>query len=101
MAMTRTRCWQQIVWMTIGVAVAVLGLLLALWLVADIGLEGPGPMVKDAYNRLVGWALLGCLVAVGATLGAVIGVWLPTVLRGAAAGFGTWQCCVSRPRCSR
>ena len=61
--------------MSIGVAVAVLGLLLALWLVVDIGLVGPGPMVKDAYNRLVGWGLLGCLVAVGAMLVAVIGVW--------------------------
>jgi hypothetical protein len=54
--------------------VAVIGLLLALWFVFDISLEGPGHPYKSSCDSMVGVTLLDCLVRVVATVVALVGV---------------------------
>jgi hypothetical protein len=69
------------------VPVVVLGLLLAWWFLIDIG-TGQGTPHEFAYPYLVGAALLACLVAIVATIVAMVGLRPTTMLRVAAAGFG-------------
>ena len=74
-----------------AVPVVVLGLLLAGWFVLD-GLLG-NPALPKQYQLVQGTMLLlaslACLVAVVATLVALVGVWSTPLLWVAAVGFGS------------
>jgi hypothetical protein len=61
----------------------VMGLLLALWLVFDAVLEGPGP----EYSTTVLRAALGCLAASAAIILALVGVSPGLMLSAAALAF--------------
>jgi hypothetical protein len=70
-------------WLTTGIAVVVMGLLLALWLVFDAVLEGPGP----EYSTMVIRAALGCLAASAAIILALVGVSPGLMLSAATLAF--------------
>lgn len=74
-----------------GIAVVGPGLLLTGWFLLDAGLENPA--LPKQYQFVQGdmllLAALACLIAVVATLVALVGVWSPPFLWVAAAGFGS------------
>jgi hypothetical protein len=74
-----------------GIAVAVLGLPLAGWFLFDAVLGNPAlpKQYQFAQANMLVLAGLTCLVAVIATLVALVGVWSTPFLWVAAAGFGS------------